>query len=208
MRVPRIPISSAVVLLASVALFVGCASKPELRSDYDKSVDFSRYHTFNFVKTPSTETLGYGNLVTQQIEASIKSELEKRGYMQSEKPDLLVNFSGKLQEKTDIQSSPSGGYYYGYRGYGAWPGYAYGSDVYTVRYTVGTINVDLIDATRNQMVWEGVAVGEVTKKHLENREAAIAKAIERIFSKYPFRAGGGQPAAAAEAPTAAIVKIP
>ena len=79
--------------------------------------------------------------------------------------------------------------------------------MYTVRYTVGTLNVDLIDATRNQMVWEGVAVGEVSKKHLENREAAIAKAIEKIFSKYPFRAGSAQPVAPGE-PTAANVTAP
>lgn len=204
----RIPLSSTVLLLASVALFQGCASKPDLRADYDRSVDFSKFRSFNFVKTPSTQTLGYGNLVTQQIEASIKGELEKRGYTQAESPDLLVNFSGKLQEKTDIQSTGGSYGYYGYRGYGAWPGYAYGTDVYTVRYTVGTINVDLIDAGRNQMVWEGVAVGEVNKKHLENREVAIATAIEKIFSKYPFRAGVGQPVATGAAATAANVTIP
>lgn len=195
MRMPRTPFSWTVLLLAGVALMQGCVSKPDLRADYDKSADFAKYRSFNFVSKPSTEALGYGNLVTQQMEASIKSELEKRGYMLSDKPDLLVNFSGKLQEKADIESTGGGAYYYGYRGYGAWPGYAYGTDVHTVRYTVGTINVDLIDAARNQMVWEGVAVGEVTKKHLENREAAIAKAIEKIFSKYPFRAGVGQPVA-------------
>jgi hypothetical protein len=208
MRMLPTPVSSGFLLLASVTLFQGCASKPDLRADYDKSVDFAKYRSFNFVKTPSTETLGYGNLVTQQMESSIKSELEKRGYSQADKPDLLVNFSGKLQEKADIQSTPSAGYYYGYRGYGAWPGYAYGTDVQTVRYTVGTINVDLIDAGRNQMVWEGVAVGEVTKKHLENREAAIAKAIEKIFSKYPFRAGVGEPVAGDATATAANVSIP
>jgi hypothetical protein len=208
MRMPRTPFPSAFVLLASVGLFQGCASKPELRADYDRTVDFAKFRSFNFVKTPSTDTLGYGNLVTQQIEASIKGELEKRGYAQGDSPDLLVNFSGKLQEKTDIQSTGGSHGYYGYRGYGAWPGYAYGTDVYTVRYTVGTINVDLIDASRNQMVWEGVAVGEVTKKHLENREAAIAKAIEKIFSQYPFRAGAGQPVATGAAATAANVTIP
>jgi hypothetical protein len=207
MRMPRTPVSLTLLLLISAALFQGCASKPDLRADYDKSVDFAKFRSFNFVKTPSTETLGYGNLITQQIETSIKGELEKRGYSQSEKPDLLVNFSGKLQEKTDIQST-GGGYYYGYRGYGAWPGYAYGSDVYTVRYTVGTLNVDLIDATRNQMVWEGVAVGEITKKHLENREAAVAKAIEKIFTKYPFRAGVGQPETTAAVAAAANLNIP
>jgi hypothetical protein len=206
MRMLRTPVSST-LLLVGVALLQGCASKPDLRADYDKSADFAKYRSFNFVKTPSTETLGYGSLVTQQMTSSIKSELEKRGYAQSETPDLLVNFSGKLQEKADIQST-GGSYYYGYRGYGAWPGYAYGSDVYTVRYTIGTINVDLIDATRNRMVWEGVAVGEVTKKHLENREAAIAKAIEKIFSQYPFRAGVGQPQESAAATAAANSSIP
>lgn len=204
MRMPR---TSFFLLLVCVGLFHGCASKPDLRSDYDKSADFAKYHTFNFVKTPSTETLGYGNLITQQMESSIKAELEKRGYMQSENPDLLVNFSGKLQEKADVQST-GGGYYYGYRGYGAWPGYAYGSDVYTVRYTVGTINIDLIDAARNQMVWEGVAVGEVTKKHLENREAAVAKAVEKIFTRYPFRAGVGQPVASSPEASAANLSNP
>ena len=194
---PRTRTSLAFLLLAGVALLQGCATKPDLRSDYDKSADFSKYHTFNFVKTPSTDTLGYGNLTTQAIESSIKNELESRGYKQSDMPDLLVNFSGKLQEKADVQSTGGSVGYYGYRGYGAWPGYAYGNDVYTVRYTVGTLNVDLVDTTRNQMVWEGVAVGEVTKKHLENREAAIAKAIQNIFTKYPFRAGVAQPVATA-----------
>jgi hypothetical protein len=206
MSMRRTSLSLALLLLAGAALLQGCASKPDLRADYDRSVDSARFHSFNFVKAPSTDTLGYGSLVTRQIEEAIKAELEKRGYKLAEAPDLLVNFSGKLQEKTDIQSS--GGGYYNYRGYGAWPGYAYGTDVYTVRYTVGTINVDLIEAGRNQMVWEGVAVGEVTKKHLENREAAIVKAIEKIFSKYPFRAGVAQPVASGSASTAANLIVP
>jgi hypothetical protein len=204
---PRASLSLVFLLLAGVTLLQGCVSKPDLRADYDKTADFAKYHSFNFVKTPSTDTLGYGNLVTQQMETSIRMELEKRGYKLTDTPDLIVNFSGKLQEKADVQSSGGGGYY-GYRGYGAWPGYSYGTDVYTVRYTVGTINVDLIDAARNQMVWEGVAVGEVTKKHLENREAAIAKAVENIFSKYPFRAGVGQPVATGSDKTAANLSIP
>src|SRR4051812_43139411 len=104
MRMPRTPFSVS-LLLASVALVQGCASKPDLRADYDKSVDFGKYHSFNFVKTPSTDTLGYGNLTTQQVETAIKGELEKRGYKLADSPDLIVNFSGKLQEKADVQSS-------------------------------------------------------------------------------------------------------
>jgi len=48
------------------------------------------------------------------------------------------------------------------------------------------------------MVWEGVAVGEVTKEHLKNRDAAIDKAMTQIFAKFPFQAGTAQPITTAE----------
>jgi len=70
--------------------------------------------------------------------------------------------------------------------------------VYTVNYTQGTINVDMVDTQRKQMVWEGVAVGEVTKEHLKNRDAAIDKAMTQIFAKFPFQAGTAQPITTAE----------
>lgn len=180
-------------LLIMATLLPACATKPDIRSDYDHSADFARYRTFNFVERPSTDKMGYSSLITQALKTSVANQLQQRGYrLDTASPDLLVNFSGKLQDKQQVESSPAVGYY-GYRGgwYGAWPGYA--NDVYTVNYTMGTVNVDLIDARTMRMVWEGVAVGEVTEKHRENREAAIDKAIGAMFAKYPFQAGTAQP---------------
>ena len=181
-------------LLAAAVLLQACASKPDIRADYDHSADFAKYRTFNFVERLSTDKMGYSSLVTQALKTSVTNQMQQRGYqLNTADPDLLVNFSGKLQDKQEIQSSPSAGPYYGYRAgwYGAWPGYS--NDVYTVNYTMGTLNVDMIDARTMQMVWEGVAVGEVTKKHRENREAAIDKAVTGIFAKFPFEAGTAQP---------------
>jgi hypothetical protein len=75
--------------------------------------------------------------------------------------------------------------YYGYRSgfYGGWGGYYTNVD----QYTEGTLNIDLVDAKHRQLVWEGVAVGRVTEKHRENREAAINTAVAEIFKKFPFR---------------------
>jgi hypothetical protein len=190
------------LLVASAALVLGCESSgPNLRSNYDQSADFSKYHTFNFVPNPATDRYGYSSLTTQDLKAAVTEQMQMRGYTLSDHPDLLVNFSGKLQDKQDIQSTPvpvappMG--YYGYRAgfYGAWPGYA--SEINTVNYTEGTLNIDLIDSAKQQMVWEGVAVGEVTKEQLQNREATINKAVAGIFTRYPFRAGQGQPLASA-----------
>ena len=183
------------VVVAHALLMQGCVTKPTVRADYDHAADFSKYRSFNFVAPLSTDKLGYASLTTQQLKAAVTQQLQQRGYQLDAKPDLLVNFSGRLQEKQSIESSPSP--YYGYRYYGAWPGYSMGSDVYTVNYTEGTLNVDLVDAQNMRMVWEGVTVGEVTKKHLKDREATINKAVGNIFAKYPFQAGVAQPVATA-----------
>lgn len=188
-----------VVSVLGVLMQTGCATKPNIRSDYDHSADFGKFRTFNFASPLSTDKLGYSSLVTQQMKAAVTQQMEQRGYkLDTTNPDLLVNFSGRLQEKQEIESTP--GPYYGYRAgfYGAWPGYAMGNEVYTVNYTEGTVNVDMVDASRMQMVWEGVIMGEVKKEHLENREAAIDKAIAGIFTKFPFQAGTAQPIATAE----------
>jgi hypothetical protein len=193
-----IPHAAMAVLLA-VLVLGGCATKPNVRSDYDHSADFARYRTFNFASPLSTDKLGYSSLVTQELKSAVTTQMEKRGYkLDSTNPDVLLNFSGKLQEKQDIESTP--GPYYGYRTgfYGAWPGYGMGNEVYTVNYTEGTLNVDMVDASRMQMVWEGVIVGEIKKEHLKDREATIDKAVAEIFSKYPFQAGTAQPIATAE----------
>jgi hypothetical protein len=195
-------INFATVMVLSVLAVLtqnGCATKPNVRSDYDHSADFAKYRTFNFASPLSTDKLGYSSLVTQQLKSSVTAQMQQRGYrLDPNNPDLLVNFSGKLQEKQEIESAP--GPYYGYRSgfYGAWPGYAMGNEVYTVNYTEGTLNVDMVDASRMQMVWEGVIMGEIKKEHLQNREATIDKAVAQIFAKYPFQAGTAQPIATAE----------
>src|SRR5688572_20904152 len=195
-----LPLAAVVVIsVLGVLMQSGCATKPNVRSDYDHAADFGQYRTFNFASPLSTDKLGYSSLVTQQLKSAVTMQLEQRGYrLDTSNPDLIVNFSGKLQEKQEIESTP--GPYYGYRSgfYGAWPGYSMGNEVYTVNYTEGTLNVDMVDARKMQMVWEGVVVGEVKKEHLAKGEATIDAAVAHIFTKYPFQAGTDQPIATAE----------
>jgi len=74
--------------------------------------------------------------------------------------------------------------YYRYRTgfYSTWPLYPMETRVDT--YTEGTLNIDVIDAARKQMVWEGVAVGRVTENTMDNLKPAIDEAVSAIFAKY------------------------
>jgi hypothetical protein len=181
-------------LLATVLLFAGCASGPKLRSDHDGSADFTRYRSFGFVERPGTDRAGYSTLTTLHFKNAVTRQMQARGYvLDQSNPDLLVNFSASQRAQTDVNSMPTmnmGFGYYGYRYglYSAWPMYPM-NDVQTVHYKVGTSNVDVVDARRKQLVWEGVAEGRLNEQMLQNPGSAIDAVVEAIFSKYPANAG-------------------
>jgi hypothetical protein len=173
------------------SLFAGCTTVPEIRSDYDKSNDFSRYKTFAFIEPLATDQAGYSTLLTSQIKRAVQSQLESRGYVYNpNSPDLLINFNAKVEQKIVVTQTPIAPVetYYGYRGvlYSRWSNYGY--ETIVDQYDEGTLNVDIVDAARKQLVWEGVAIGRVTKKAIKEREARIDTAMRDIFAQYPFTA--------------------
>lgn len=189
--------SLAVAFLTAVlaAFSVTAIAKPHVKADYDHATNFAAYHTFGFISPSGTEVDGYPAPVTEAIRNAAKSEMEKRGYKYSDSnPDLLVNFGALLQKKTghDTLDKQEVGYY-GYRQgervpiYKTWSTYTY--DKGTKEYVEGTLNIELIDAKAKQLVWEGVAIGEVRSKTLkaEDPSPQITKAVERVFDKYPFK---------------------
>jgi hypothetical protein len=188
----------AVAFLTAVlaAFSISAAARPEVKADYDHATNFAAYRTFGFISPLGTEVDGYPAPITDAFRKAARSEMEKRGYAYAESsPDLLVNFSALLQKKTanDTLDKQEVGYY-GYRKghqvpvYKTWSTYSY--DEGTKEYVEGTLNIELVDAKARQLVWEGVAIGEVKSKTLKSDDPGpqIAKAVARVFDKYPFKA--------------------
>ena len=190
---PRLEMLRNMLALTAVLLLNACVSTPEIRVNVDESADFSSYHTYGFVEPLGTDKAGYSTLITKYLREAVSKELEKRGYVFSNDPELLVNFYTRLENRSFISSAPTpvyyGGYYdYRYGVYAAYPRYIYRP--YSYNYKEGTVNVDLIDAQKNQMVWEGIAVNEVDSQDLDNPQQAFSKVITAIFMSYPYQAGG------------------
>jgi hypothetical protein len=192
----RFPALAALVAVAALA--TGCASGPDIRADYDKATDFSKYKTYGFVTQAGTDTAEFKSLAAQTMQAAAAREMESRGYSRSDNPDLVINFKGKLEEKTDVESTPAPYYGPGW-GYGGWYGAPYGgyggTEVTTRRYNVGTLVMDVIDREKRQAVFQGGVEGVVTEEMMQNKQAAIEQAVAHIFSKYPFVAGQAAPVA-------------
>lgn len=185
-------------LLALLGLTGGltaCSSRPEIRADADPTVNLSAYKTFGFFEKVSTDKNAYTTLISTRLKDAASNELTKRGYTHSQTdPQLLVNFNLNIENRQDVQSTPSMGVgyggYYGYRAgmYGVWGGYP--QDIETVHYQVGTLAIDLVDSAKQQLVWQGTAQGRLNKKAVENPGPAIDTVVGEIFAKYPIPAPG------------------
>lgn len=164
-----------------------CASGPQIRADADPSTNLRSYKTFNFLDDVAPQRqAAYSSMLATRLKSATRRELEQRGYQFAESnPQLLVNFHANVEERMDVQSTPSMGGFYGYRAgrYGMWAGYP--QDVTTTHYKQGTLAIDLVDAAKKQLVWQGVAEGRVNKKAQENPGAAIDKVVADIFARYP-----------------------
>ena len=189
---PRKNMKQILLACAAVAalLISGCVSGPKVRSDA-ANTNFSGYKTFAFMPEPATDTAGYATLVTQHFKDAISTEMTALGYQYSDSnADLLVNFNSNVETRTDVRSMPSASINYGYYNYrrGIYAGFPlFSHDVDTIRYKYGTVNIDVVDAAKKQLIWEGISEGTLKRSDLENPKQAIAEVVGLIFQQYPTR---------------------
>ncbi|PWK17547.1 DUF4136 domain-containing protein [Xanthomarina spongicola] len=157
---------------------VSCVSI-NVASDYDKEANFTDYKTFAFYKT-GIDKAEISDLDKRRILRAIESEMLAKGFTKSETPDLLVSIFTKSREKVNVQSS---GYYpYGY-GWG-WSPYYWGSYNTVTTSTEGVLYIDLIDANKKELVWQGVGTGYLSQ-NTNKKEERIKEFVAAIMVKYP-----------------------
>ena len=183
-------IGRLVAIVLPVVLLSGCATGPKVYTNEDPLANFVSYRTFAFEKPLGTDRPGgQTSIISSHLMRATQGEMERRGYRYDPKnPDLVVNFFLNTQEKIQARSTPTTGYGYGHyrRGYyGTWGGY----ETTVTQYTEGTLNVDIVEVKRDQLVWEGVAVGRVSRDAMEKIEERAPIIIGEIYAEYPYTAG-------------------
>lgn len=168
-----------ILIMCGVIMFTACTSAFTIISDYDKTARFSAYKTYNYL--PGADSLmGPG---ASRLKSLTEEYLGLLGYQKSENPDLYVSILGQVKQKVGYTSANTG--YGGYYGYNGW-------DSYTTSYVYNqtTIMIDLVDASKKKLVWQGGATGEFDQYAI--KDAKLQKMIDEIFGQYPFSAGSGE----------------
>lgn len=168
-------------LLMLFAFMASCSSV-KVAADYDKQANFNQYKTFAFFKT-GIDKAEISDLDKRRILRAIESELMAKGYTKSENPDLLVSIFTKSRDKVNVYNNAYG---YGPYGYGwGWSPYYWNSGYNSVSTsTEGTLYLDLIDANKKELVWQGMGIGYLADR-MDKKEARIKEFVSKIMEKYP-----------------------
>jgi hypothetical protein len=172
-----------VSILLMIMIIAASCSSVKVSSDFDKSAGFAAYKTYSF--TEEAKNLQLDDLNKNRILTAIESELGLKGFSKVESnPDVLIDVKLKGEQKQTATANTSGGYGYGYR-YG-WGG---GFSTTTINYDTyvdGTLFVDMIDAKKSQLVWQGRGTRTIDPDaNQKKREDNINYAVKQIFKQYP-----------------------
>lgn len=161
------------ISIFALTLVFSCATV-QVKTDYDTQTDFSKYKTFAFYKKGIDESK-ISDIDKRRILRAIDKELTNKGMVKSENPDLLVSIFAKAQKKVNVYNDNWYPFYYT-------PFYR----TNVSQYVEGTLFIDLIDAKKKQLVWQGVGKGALnTSSKPEKKDSRIQEIVAEILAKYP-----------------------
>jgi hypothetical protein len=167
-------------IAASVALTLVLAAPSfaqDVKSDYDHSANFSQYKTFSWEKVQTKDPL-----MVDRIKEAVNSALAGKGW-------TLVPSGGDVEvvaiETTQDQQTLDT-FYNGFGGGRRWGfGGGFGDAITTVEtYKVGTLVVDLFDASTEKLIWRSSSSDTLSDKADKNTKN-LDKGVNKMFQHFP-----------------------
>ena len=164
----------------AACLLVGCTSGPQVQTDHDPAADFRPYSSYAWTQQPQITN----PLLKQRIVAAIDAELQARGWRSVAEAEADVVLVGTVAVHEDVVVN----YYYDSN---AWVGSEWRSGGTTGvhrmeprAYKVGTLVLDMFDASSRRAVWRATAEGTVPASEAQQGRDALV-AVQRMFADFP-----------------------
>jgi uncharacterized protein DUF4136 len=169
------------VVLLGIGILTSCSTL-ETSQDYDRAIDFSKFKTYAWKETEPIPN----QLLAQRLQVAVEATLASKGLRkvaEGSSPDLWVVPHTRLSKQMQVNTYNTGwGYGWGW----GWGG-GMGMTTSTVsEIPVGTLIIDLVDASRKQLVWRGTASKTLEPDASpEKKEKNITEAVQKMFASYP-----------------------
>jgi hypothetical protein len=168
-----------IIFLTLTIIIVASCATIKVTSDFDKTAQFATYKTYAF--TPEALALNIEELNRKRLITATENELSLKGFTKSEKPDVFIDLKITGEKKQTATATSTGGFYGGR--------YGWGGGTTTVNYdsyVEGTLFIEMVDAAKSQIVWQGRGVATLNPDaSAQKRESNINSAVKMILAKYP-----------------------
>ena len=179
------------LILLAIALFVGGVTATvaqDVRYDYDKDKDFSKFKSYKWVSIKGADQPD--ELTSKRIMAAVDTELATKGLTKtdSDTADLYLAYQTAVGTEKQFTSYNTGwgygpGWGAGWYGGGMSSTTTYGS---TSTVYVGQLDLSMYDPASKQLVWRGVASKTLDPKAKpEKKEKNIGKAVQKLLKNFP-----------------------
>lgn len=164
-------------------LFATASVAQQVKTDYDRSTDFSQYKTYSWENVHTQNALW-----VDRIKAAVNSALAAKGWTQVESGGnvsiMAMEMTRSHQTLNTYYDSFGGGW--GWRsGFGGGFGGGFGEATTTEEtYNVGTLVVDLFDSNTKKLIWRGSASETLSQKSDKNIKN-LDKGVEKMFDHFP-----------------------
>lgn len=176
-----------IYLALAVMIVTSCEAPLKVTNDYDRKANFQQYKTFALNKVTDPQKQSISQLNQNRIDNAVTAEMIRKGFQQSDNPDLLVNLAVVLQNKKSVTANTD---YYGYGGfyrpYGWGVGMgATGYTTYSVQnYKEGSLIIEVVDAKTKNLLWEGIGNKEIDGP-VKDPDTVIPAAVTKIMASFP-----------------------
>ena len=175
--------SKRLLIISSLMVVAFGCSTFSYQYDYDPEVNYTGLKTFNWI-TLSVQKDIY-TLNDTRIQEAVNAQLEVKGCkMTTDNPDFLISIHVTKEEKEDVMTLNSS---YRERAMYMHGGpYSVGPQVGVYQYEEGTLILDLVDPKSMEMIWRGIAQGEVRNYSSPvKRYERIDEVVQKVLSNFP-----------------------
>jgi hypothetical protein len=176
------------VTFALMLLLASGALAQDVKYNYSKDTDFTKYKTYKWVTIKNAAQVD--EITAKQITTSINTELAKKGLTMtdSDSADLYIGYQTSIGTEQQITAYNTG-WGYGPGWGGGWYGGGMGMTTTTATTSTiykGQLDIDFYDAAKKELIWRGIASKTIdTKAKPDKRQKNIDKGIAKLLKDYP-----------------------
>jgi hypothetical protein len=166
-------------LIGMMFLFAAKSSAQQVKTDYDRAVNFGQYKTYSWAQVKTKDALD-----VDRIKNAVNAALTAKGWTQvdsdSDVSIVAIEITRNQQTLNTFYDGFGGGW--GWRRFG---GGGFGEATTTTEtYKVGTLVVDLFDAKTKQLIWRG-ASSDTLSNNSDKNIKNLDKGVNKMFRHFP-----------------------